>query len=71
MLVIVPVDVFFYKGEHLVAVVFLPNMPGVDSLDLHTPEEPFRCGVVRRAAFALVERIRPRWIMSSSHPGHR
>ena len=41
-LVVIPVDVFFDKGEHLAAVALL-LMLGVEGLDLHTPEEALRC----------------------------
>ena len=39
---VIPVDVFFDKGEHLAAVALL-LMLGVEGLDLHTPEEALRC----------------------------
>ena len=52
-LVVIPVDVFFDKGEHLAAVALL-LMLGVEGLDLYTPEEPLRGGVVRRTAFGCV-----------------
>ena len=41
-LVVIPVDVFFDKGEHLDAVALL-LMLGVEGLDLYTPEEALRC----------------------------
>lgn len=39
---VIPVDVFFDKGEHLAAVALL-LMLGVEGLDLYTPEEALRC----------------------------
>ena len=38
-LVVIPVDVFFDKGEHLAAVALL-LMLGVEGLDLYTPKKP-------------------------------
>lgn len=49
MLVVVPLDAVIDQSEHLVAGILLPMLE-IDSLDLHTPEEPLRGRVVRRAA---------------------